>query len=237
MIAVPAVDLRKGRCVQLRGGDPLEEKVSLADPVAVARRWWDCGFGSLHIVDLDAALGDGDNRDLVGELLTATPADTQVGGGVRSVEHVQALLASGADRVVVGTRALEDPEWLAELSRTHPGRIVLAADTRDGVVLQRGWTESTSLSIDDLFATTASLRLGGILCTDVGREGRMNGIATETVRPLIESCPHPVWISGGITTLEELRILDRWGARGAVLGMALYTSRIDAGAVAREFGT
>jgi len=236
MIAVPAIDIRGGRCVQLRAGDPADERVSLADPIAVARRWWKAGFSSLHIVDLDAALGSGDNDDLIDELVSSTAADTQVGGGIRSKARVEALFSAGADRVIVGTRALEEAGWLNGVSRAYPKQVVLAADVKDGKVLRRGWQESTDLTAHELFSETRRLPLAGVLCTDVSREGRMEGIASWTVRPLIQTCPHPLWVSGGITTLQDLRTLKGWGAKGAVLGMALYTDTIDHAAVAREFG-
>jgi phosphoribosylformimino-5-aminoimidazole carboxamide ribotide isomerase len=237
MIVIPAIDLRGGRCVQLRGGKPEDEQVSLPDPVAVAARWWEAGFAHLHIVDLDAALGDGDNRELIGEITDATPAETQVGGGVRSSDTVDALLEAGADRIIVGTRAVDDPTWLSALSRAHPDRVVLAADVRDGKVLRKGWTESTELTAAELFSSTADLPLAGVLCTDVAREGRLEGIAPWTVRPLIQRSPHPIWMSGGVTTLDEIRTLQNWGAAGAILGMALYTETLDPSTVARKWGS
>src|SRR6476659_8086078 len=112
MMAIPAVDLREGACVQLVGGDFAEERVRLADPVSVAREWAQYGFRRLHVVDLDAATGRGSNRDIVNELLREIPAEVQVGGGVRSTSDVEDLVVSGARAVVVGTRALEDPDWL-----------------------------------------------------------------------------------------------------------------------------
>lgn len=236
MIAAPAIDLRGGRCVQLRGGVPEDERVSLPDPLAVARRWWDAGFSHLHVVDLDAALGSGENRALVTELVGATSATTQVGGGLRTTEAVRATLGSGADRAIVGTRAIEDPEWLTLLAKGFPGRILLAADVRDGRVLRRGWTEAASVSAVELVRRAGELPLAGVLCTDVAREGRLQGIDPDWAQQIIEASPHPVWISGGITTLDDLVVLHEAGAAGAVLGMSLYTGAIDAEQVAREFG-
>ena len=236
MIAVPAVDLRGGRCVQLVGGRPEEERVSLPDPVQTARRWWEEGFRELHVVDLDAALGDGDNRDLVRELCSTTPATVQVGGGLRDDDAVHAVLEAGADRVIVGTRAVEDRAWLEALSRDRAGRIVVAADVRDGTVLRRGWTEASTLAVEDFVAGLAGLPLAGVLCTDVGREGRMAGIDGRAMAAVVDAAADPVWVSGGISSVEELRALDGAGAAGAVLGMALYTGTLDAEEVAREFG-
>ena len=236
MIAVPAVDLREGRCVQLVGGRPEDERVSLPDPVAEAQRWRELGFGSLHVVDLDAALGTGDNLDVVLAVAAATDAETQAGGGVRATERADRLLAAGVDRVVVGTRALDDPEWLAGLAERHPGRVVFALDTRDGKVLSRGWTEDTGRDVADVLGDVADVPLAGILSTDVGREGQVQGIDRDGCARVLEASPHPVWISGGVTTIEEMAFLEEAGAHGVVLGMALYTGKLDATEVAARWG-
>jgi phosphoribosylformimino-5-aminoimidazole carboxamide ribotide isomerase len=236
MIAVPAVDLREGRCVQLVGGRPEEERVSLPDPVAQARSWWDMGFSALHIVDLDAALGLGDNREVIREIVKDTKAQVQVGGGVRDQETLERTLELGVDRVIVGTRAIDDPQWLARLASAHPGRIMVAADIRDGQVLRKGWTESTGTPIRALLGTLQALPLAGVLCTDVSREGRMEGMDLAGAREIIDASPHPIWMSGGITTMDELQGLKAAGATGAVLGMALYTGTLPATRVAEEFG-
>lgn len=236
MIAVPAVDLREGRCVQLVGGRPEEERVSLPDPLAVAIRWWEMGFGTLHIVDLDAALGLGSNRDTIRKLVEATGAKVQAGGGIRSSGDVDDLITSGARRVIVGTRAIDDPGWLERISESHRDRIVVAADIKDGQVLRKGWKEGSGLHIEEFLGRLASLPLAGVLCTDVSREGRMAGIQRHQMESIIEASPHPVWASGGVSTMDELRVLDEAGATGAVLGMALYTGVLPAGDVAKEFG-
>jgi len=237
MIAFPAVDLKGGRCVQLVGGRPEDERVSLPDPVEVARRWWDTGFGSLHVIDLDAALGLGDNRELVQQLCGATDAVVQVGGGLRDDESVASVLDAGAARVIVGTRAVDDRAWLEALAARHPDRVVVAADVRDGIVLRRGWTEAAGLPVERFVSELKGIPLAGVLCTDVGREGRMQGIDRSGMAGVIEASPHPVQASGGITSLADLSTLAELGAAGAVLGMALYTGALDADAVAREYGT
>jgi len=242
VIATPAVDLKGGRCVQLVGGRPEDERVSLPDPVEVARRWRESGYASLHIVDLDAALGSGDNGDVVTRIVSAArladdEVDIQMGGGVRDADRIRQLLDLGVNRAVVGTRAVDDPDWLATTAALFPGQITVAADIREGQVLRKGWTEDSGLALQDFLETLAPLPLGGILCTDVGREGRMEGIDRDGVAEALDSAPHPMWISGGVTTLEELDFLAEHGAAGVVLGMALYTGRLDPDAVAERYGT
>jgi phosphoribosylformimino-5-aminoimidazole carboxamide ribotide isomerase len=222
--------------VQLVGGRPEDERVSLPDPIAVARGWQALGFESLHVVDLDAALGNGDNLALATELVAATSADTQVGGGVRDDARADALLTAGADRIVVGTRALADPDWLAALAGRLPGRVVVAIDTRDGQVVTRGWKEATPLRALEYLPTLANLPLAGVLSTDVGREGRLEGIDRAWCARVVEASPWPVWISGGVTTLDELEWLDGVGAHGVVLGMSIYTDTLDRAEVAARWG-
>lgn len=236
MIAAPAVDLRGGRCVQLVGGRPEDERVSLPDPVAAAKRWYDAGFETLHVIDLDAALDSGDNLDLILEIVAATPATTQVGGGIRDDERAKRLLDGGADRIVVGTRALDDRAWLDALARTYPERVMVALDTREGRILRRGWTEESPLELATYLPGLGALPLAGILSTDVGREGRLQGIDRDAAAAVVAVSPHPVWASGGVTTTDELAYLDSVGAAGAVLGMALYTETLDPAQVAARWG-
>lgn len=236
MIAVPAVDVRRGRCVQLVGGLPERERISLPDPVASALHWWHLGFRHLHVVDLDAALSQGDNRALLGTIVSGTPAEVQVGGGIRDTPGVDALLGMGFRRVIVGTRALDDPDWLESVAQKYPDRLMVATDIRDGQVLRKGWTESTGLTIQNVLGAMDSLPLAGVLCTDVAREGRVSGIDVSVAEAVIEGTRHPVWIAGGITTMDELRALRAAGAAGAIMGMALYTGTLDAEEVAKEFG-
>lgn len=236
MIVAPAIDLKGGRCVQLVGGRAEEERVSIPDAVAVAERWWRVGFRTLHLVDLDSALGTGDNLALLRRVLDATPAATQVGGGIRDDEKADTLIDAGADRVIVGTRAMDDPEWLAALAARHPARVIVAADTRDGMVLRKGWTERSSLSVADFLQRLEGLPLAGVLATDVGREGRLEGIDRDAVAYTLRSSLHPVWVSGGVTTEDELAWLDGQGAAGAVLGMALYTGALKPDHLAERWG-
>ena len=236
MIAIPAVDLRDGACVQLVGGSFAQEKVRLENPVEVARSWEHYGFHRLHVVDLDAAMGHGSNIAVVRSLLFDSSVPVQVGGGVRSDELVDELLEAGASRVIVGTRALEEPEWLAELAARHPGEIIVACDVRERRVTTRGWAHTLPLDILDVVEELNPLPLGGLLVTAVHREGLLQGTDLPLMEDVAESSNFPVYASGGVTTMQDLRALEHRGLAGVVIGMALYTGALDPVVVAGEFG-
>lgn len=235
MIAIPAVDLREGACVQLVGGSYEKEQVRLPDPIAVAHQWEQTGFRRLHVVDLDAATGAGSNLPIVEEILRDAHADVQVGGGVRGTEAVEQLFRAGASRVVVGTRALEDPEWLADLAALYPGVIVVATDVRERRVVTRGWVRTLPLDVIDVVEELNALALGGLLVTAVHREGQMRGTDLALMEDVVEASRFPVIASGGVSSMNDLRALEHRGIGGAVIGMALYTGALDARAVAQEF--
>ena len=236
MIAIPAVDLRDGACVQLVGGSFAQEKVRLENPVEVARSWEHYGFHRLHVVDLDAATGRGSNISVVRSLLFDSSIPIQVGGGVRSGELVEELLEAGAAQVIVGTRAIEEPEWLAELASRHPGEIIVACDVRERRVTTRGWAHTLPLDILDVVDELNALPLGGLLVTAVHREGQMQGTDLPLMEDVAEASHFPVFASGGVATMQDLRALEHRGMAGVVIGMALYTGALDPIVVAGEFG-
>lgn len=235
MIAIPAVDLRDGACVQLVGGSFAHEKVRLEHPVEVARSWEHYGFQRLHVVDLDAAMGKGSNLAVVRAVLTDSSIAVQVGGGVRSSERVEELLEAGATRVVVGTRAIEEPEWLAELAARHPGEIIVACDVRERKVTTHGWTRTLPVDILDVVAELNPLPLAGLLVTAVHREGQMQGTDLPLMEDVAEASSFPVIASGGVATMADLRALEHRGLAAVVIGMALYTGALDPVVVAGEF--
>lgn len=233
MIVLPAVDLREGRCVQLVGGDYANEAVRLDDPPAVARDWLRRGFPWLHVVDLDAATGRGANTSIIEDILRDAAmlgAHVQVGGGVRSVDKIEALLESGAERVVVGTRALEDPEWLRETSAMFPGQLIVAADVRERQIVTRGWATTLSLDIFAAIDRMAEYELAGLLVTAVHKEGQMQGTDLRLMEDVAEQSPWPVQASGGVGGIGDLRALADTGVAGCVVGMALYTEALAPGA-------
>ena len=235
MIVIPAVDLRAGKCVQLVGGSYDQESVRLDNPAEVARNWVQLGFRRLHVVDLDAATGRGSNTDIVHELLRDVDATIQVGGGVREADDIERLLGAGADRVVVGTRALEDPWWLEEVANAFPERLIVAADVRGHSVVTHGWSRRLARDVLSYVEELNELPLASVLVTAVHREGRLLGTDLFLMEDVVNSSVHPVIASGGVTHESELRELAERGISAVVVGMALYTGALDARAVAEEY--
>jgi phosphoribosylformimino-5-aminoimidazole carboxamide ribotide isomerase len=235
MRVYPAIDLQGGACVQWVGGVKDAEKIRLPDPLEVAHRWKSAGFKVLHLVDLDATLGTGSNGGVIASILKDSGLEAEVGGGIRDVDGIQRLLDLGAGKVIVGTRALEDPRWLEEMAFQFPGKLVLAADARGRQVVTRGWTRTLTQDVGALIAGVDPLPLAAILVTAVHVEGRESGTDLSLMSELVETTGHPLQASGGIASMEELRKLASVGVAGAVLGMSLYTGKIDAKAAAREF--
>lgn len=235
MIAYAAIDLRAGRVVQLVGGRVHDERVSLPDPVAVAQRWQDAGFPALHVVDLDAALGLGDNSAAIEAILNGVTIPVQVGGGLRDDDAVARVLELGAARAIVGTRAVEDARWRRAIADRFPQQIVLAADVRAGRIATRGWQETTALQAEQFFQQVNSEPLAAVLVTDVSREGQMLGVDVDLFTRLANATVHPLLAAGGIRDAADLHALSRAGVSGAVLGMALYQGAIAASDIVPEF--
>ncbi|HWE43962.1 MAG TPA: 1-(5-phosphoribosyl)-5-[(5-phosphoribosylamino)methylideneamino] imidazole-4-carboxamide isomerase [Gemmatimonadaceae bacterium] len=235
MIAIPAVDIREGACVQLVGGSYDAERIRIPDPAGIARAWTDAGFTRLHVVDLDAATGRGSNERIVRDLIGLSDMLVQVGGGVRSEDAIERLLRDGAEYVVVGTRAIEEPDWLHGIATQYPGEIIVAADVRERRVVTHGWEKLQHRDILDVIADLNDSPLGGVLVTAVHKEGQMRGTDLFLMEDVAEECAFPVLASGGITTMNDLRALAERGIAGAVIGMALYTGALDPRAVSGEF--
>ena len=230
MIVHAAIDLLDGEVVQLVQGDPARERLRLADPAQVARDWIAAGAPALHVIDLDAALARGSNAAALEALLAVARGpvrvSVQVGGGVRSRDDVERWKRAGADRVVVGTRAIRDPAWLAEIAATHPGFVVLAADVRAGSVVVDGWQSDSRSEPAAVLRACDELALAAVLVTDVGREGTLAGADTALFERLVASTRHPLIAAGSITTIDDLQCLQRIGVAEAVVGTSLYTGAI-----------
>ena len=237
MIVVPALDLREGHCVQLRGGSYDHELVRLADPVSVAARWRDLGFRELHLVDLDAATGRGDNAALVAAICSLDDLVVHVGGGVRDDDAVARALALGARSVVVATRALADPEWLARTAAASPDQISLALDVRAGVLTTEGWQRQTTGDPVEVARSVAGLPLCQVVVTAVDVEGAVRGPDLELVGRVRGGCTQRLGVAGGISSTTDLAALRDLGVDAAIVGTALYTGDLDPEALSQELHT
>src|SRR5439155_21144758 len=197
--------------------------------------WRQYGFRHLHVVGLDAVAGRGNNATEIQAILEATDVEVQVGGGIRTRELIQRALDDGAQRVVIGTRALEDPDWLTEMSVMFPGCIVVAADVRDRKILSHGWTRTHPKLVLDLVEDLNGLPLAGVLVTAVHREAAMRGTDLPLMEDVAEAADFPVFASGGLGSLSDLRALADRGVAAAIIGIALYSGAIDPWVVAEEF--
>jgi phosphoribosylformimino-5-aminoimidazole carboxamide ribotide isomerase len=219
----------------LRQGDYAQETVFGADPAAMARRWVDQGATYLHLVDLDGAKeGHPVNGASVRAIIGAAGVPCQLGGGLRREADVDEALTWGVDRVVLGTRALKDPDGFASLCRRFPGKIVCGIDARQGKVATEGWLEVSERSALDLARQLAALPLAALVYTDIGRDGMLQGANVEAMAELAAAVPLPVIASGGVTTVEDVRRLAHLGLAGCIVGRALYEGLLDLAEIIRE---
>ena len=234
MQVIPAIDLRDGACVQLVGGSYAEERIRIANPVAVAKRWVRLGFSRMHLVDLDGATGRGSNREAVRNILRATTATIQCGGGVRDLDTIDELLSAGASEVVVGTRAIEDRAWLEDAVTRYPNRIIVAADTAGRFLVSHGWSETSSRDVIDFVDELNALPLSAILVTAVEREGRLHGPDVKLMEEITARSTIPLQAAGGVRDVRDLRALSDAGAAATIIGMALYTGALNPQTIIQE---
>lgn len=229
MIVIPAVDVRHGRCVRLREGRAEAETVFSDDPVAMAARWAGLGARRLHVVDLDGAF-DGAPRQtaLVAKIVAAVaPVAVEAGGGLRDLAAVEAVLEAGVAWAVVGTRAALDREFLADVCRAFPGRIIVAVDARGPRVAVKGWTELAADTVTDVALRAQDAGAAALLYTDVSRDGTGTGPNLDDTRALAAAIRLPVLASGGVGRIEDLVALAAVpGVAGAIVGRALYTGAV-----------
>ncbi len=227
MKIIPAIDMMDHQVVQLVGGVPGTEKIKLPNPVDVAMSWVDKGAKYLHLVDLDAAFGNEDNLDTIREIASVSSVPVEVGGGIKKESTIRRLLDAGVDRVIVGTRAINDTEWLSEMSLTFPDRLVLALDTKGGQITVKGWQENAEITLDRMMYIIKELPLAAVLNTNVDVEGQGKGIDEKWVSEFSEKCPHKIIASGGVTSQEDAKILSGYGIESAVVGVSIYTGLME----------
>lgn len=227
MKIIPAIDMMDHQVVQLVGGVPGTEKIKLPNPVDVAMSWVDKGAKYLHLVDLDAAFGNEDNLDTIREIASVSSVPVEVGGGIKKESTIRRLLDAGVDRVIVGTRAINDTEWLSEMSLTFPNRLVLALDTKGGQITVKGWQENAEITLDRMMYIIKELPLAAVLNTNVDVEGQGKGIDEKWVSEFSAKCPHKIIASGGVTSQEDAKILSGYGIESAVVGVSIYTGLME----------
>jgi phosphoribosylformimino-5-aminoimidazole carboxamide ribotide isomerase len=235
MQILPAIDLRGGKCVRLRQGDYAQETVFGDDPAAMARRWVSAGATYLHLVDLDGAReGSPVNGDSVRRIVESAGVPCQLGGGVRTQEHIIQVLEWGVTRVVIGTRALQDAGWLERMCRQYPGKIVLGIDARQGQVATEGWLKVSPVTALELARQCAAWPLAAIVYTDISRDGMLEGPNLDALASLAAAVRLPIIASGGVATLEDITRLARLNLAGCIIGRALYEGKINLAEAIKE---
>ena len=231
MILFPAIDLKNGECVRLLRGDMAQATVFNTNPVAQAQKFADQGFDYLHIVDLDGAFaGEPVNAEAVRRILAEVPVRLQLGGGVRDMKIARDWLESGVERVIIGTAAVRDPDFVREAARRYPGRIAVGIDARDGRVAVDGWATTAELSAAELGRRFEDAGVAAVVYTDISRDGALTGLNVEATVALAEALAIPVIASGGLASIDDVKRLtepDCARLAGVIAGRALYDGRLD----------
>jgi phosphoribosylformimino-5-aminoimidazole carboxamide ribotide isomerase len=219
----PAIDLRGGKCVRLRQGDYQRETIYGDDPAAMARQWVGQGARCLHLVDLDAARdGLSANFGVVQEIVTAIDIPCELGGGIRDEEAIARYLSLGLARLVVGTRAIKDPDWFRTMCQRFPKQLALGLDAKEGLVATDGWHQTSSLRAIDLARQFAAEPLAAIVYTDIARDGMLQGPNFAAMAEMLAAVDLPVVASGGVTSAGDVQKLAQIGLHGCIIGRALY---------------
>jgi phosphoribosylformimino-5-aminoimidazole carboxamide ribotide isomerase len=231
VIVFPAIDLKQGQVVRLSEGDMDRATVYGDDPAAQAMLFADAGSQYLHVVDLDGSFaGDARNREAVEAILKAFPGHVQLGGGIRTAVAVDGWFDLGVSRVVMGSAALKDPEFVRDMAKAYPGGIVVAVDAKDGMVATEGWADVSDVAVVDLARRFEDAGVASLLFTDIGRDGLLKGVNIEATVDLARRVDIPVIASGGVKGLDDIRMLTlhaQDGIEGVITGRALYEGRLD----------
>jgi phosphoribosylformimino-5-aminoimidazole carboxamide ribotide isomerase len=231
MIVIPAIDLKEGKCVRLEQGEMHRDTVFSDTPAEQALTWQQAGAELLHLVDLDGAFaGQPKNKAAIEEILRAITIPAQLGGGIRDIATIEAYLALGLSRVIIGTAAQRNPALVIEACQQFPGQIVVGIDAKNGMVAVQGWAELTDITAVDLAKKFEDCGVSAIIYTDISRDGMMGGPNLEATKSLAEAISIPVIASGGVSSLkdiENLMAIETSGVTGAITGKAIYTGAID----------
>ena len=231
MIVFPAIDLKDGKVVRLAEGDMDRATVYGDDPAAQAAAFAEAGAQHLHVVDLDGSFaGAARNRDAVQAVVEAFPGHVQLGGGIRTPNDVEGWFEAGVSRIVIGTAALKDPDFVRTMARTWENGIVVAVDARDGMVATQGWAEVSDVPVHDMARRFEDAGVASLLFTDIGRDGMLKGCNIDATLDLARRTDLPVIASGGVKGLDDIHVLSlhaNEGIEGVITGRALYDGRLD----------
>lgn len=235
MIILPAIDIKDGCCVRLYQGDYAQVTTYDSDPVQVAQRWQNAGANWLHVVDLDgAAQGQPINVDIIRRIRAATSLHIEVGGGMRTLAHIEQILDLGIDRIILGTVALTDQALLQNALACWNERIVVGLDARNGRVAISGWRETSRVQAATLASELSAIGVQRFIYTDIARDGALSGPNLAALREMLRATPRPLIASGGISSLADLQALTALGVEGAIVGKAIYTGDVDLARAIRE---
>ena len=228
MIILPAIDLRGGKAVRLLRGDYDNMTGYGENPVATAASFAEAGAKNLHVVDLDGALsGNTDNMETIKKIIAETKMNVEVGGGIRDEKRIYKYLSLGAERVILGTVAAENPAFAEEMVKKYGSAIAVGADVKNGEIATHGWTKTTGTDINTFMKMMENMGVATVICTDVSRDGALMGTNMELYRALTEKYGVGIIASGGITAVDEVFALAKMGVYGAILGKAIYNGNID----------
>ncbi|TAM83752.1 MAG: 1-(5-phosphoribosyl)-5-[(5-phosphoribosylamino)methylideneamino]imidazole-4-carboxamide isomerase [Candidimonas sp.] len=236
MLLIPAIDLQDGRCVRLRQGDPTNATIFSDDPGAMADQWLEQGARRLHLVDLNgAAAGKPKNQAAIKAIVSVVGdgVPVQIGGGIRTMDTIEHYLDNGISYVIIGTAAVKDPGFLRDACSAFPGSIIVGLDARDGKVATDGWSKLTRHDVSDLARKFVDYGCEAIIYTDIGRDGMLSGVNIDATVALARQVNIPIYASGGVASLDDIRALCRVedeGVEGAILGRSLYEGTLDFGA-------
>jgi phosphoribosylformimino-5-aminoimidazole carboxamide ribotide isomerase len=231
MIIIPAIDIKGGRCVRLFQGKMEQETVYSDDPISVAKRWESEGAEFLHLVDLDGAVnGMPKNKEIIGNIIKSVKIPVEVGGGIRNIESIKEYISIGANRVVIGTVACENPEFVHEACKIFPDKIMVGIDAKNGNVAVRGWEDVTETSASQLAKRFEGMGVSGIIYTDISRDGTLSGPNIEAIKSFTSAINIPVIASGGVSNINDIKNimkLKKHGVTGVIVGKAIYSGTVN----------